>query len=95
MKYLRTIYLAVLSAHAQLILLLDRLPGIADFLSVDRAVLGVAALERRLELAQEMALKRMDAFDDLSARYDNMAAEAEAEADRAARVIARLSRLLD
>lgn len=95
MKYLRMIYLAVLSAHAQLILFLDRLPGLANFLSVDRAVFGVTALEQRLRLAQEMSLRRMDAYDDLSARYDNMAAEAEAESDRAARVISRLSRLLD
>ena len=95
MKYLRTIYLAVLSAHAQLILLIDRLPGIADFLSVDRAVLGVAALESRLALARDMALKRMDAFDDLSDHYVRLADAAESEADRAAQVIARLSRLLD
>lgn len=99
MKYLRMIYAAVvaalLAAYARMIVLLDRLPGFPNFLSVDHALLGFAKMEQRLRAAQEVALSRVDAFDALSDRYARMAEDAEADADRAARVQMRLSKLLD
>lgn len=99
MKYLRMAYaylLAILVAlYDRLIVLLDRLPGFPNYLSVDHVLLGFEKMEQRLRVAQKVALDRVDAFDALSDRYARLAEEAEAEADRAARVQKRLSRLLD
>ena len=99
MKYLNMLQAALLAAffaaNDRLIVLLDRLPGFPNFLSVDYAMSGFAKTEARLRAAQAVANARSDRFGDLSDRYADMADAAEAEADRAARVIGRLNNLLN
>lgn len=99
MKYIRMSYAATLAVlfglYDRLITTLDRLPGFPNFLSVDYALLGLDKMQQRLRAAQAVALQRASRFDDLSDYYADMAESAEADADRAARVQSRLSRLLD
>ena len=74
---------------------LSRVPGVPDFRSVDYALNGFTKVQARLEAAQNVASSRANNYAALADRYDALAADAEAEAERAFTVKLRISRLLD
>lgn len=73
---------------------LSAIPGFPDFYSVDYAMSGLTKMEDRLIEAARRATAKAEAFSDLADQYDEMSEAAFAEADRAAKVQMRLSRLL-
>lgn len=99
MKYINMLWAAILAGLLALgdrfIALLDRLPGFPNFLSVDYALKGFDKVEARLRAAQQVASDRADRFERMSDMYADLSDAAEAEADRAARVVMRLNKLLD
>lgn len=99
MKYIKMGYAALLAAVFAVsdfvIALLDRVPGFPNFLSVDYALKGFEKTRAKLAAAQSVANSRSDRFASLADRYDDMAEAASNEADRAARAMLRLSKLLD
>lgn len=99
MKYLNMIWAAILAAVFRffdyILVLLDRVPGFPNFRSVEYALAGFEKVEARLAAAKQVAVDRADRFSNLADFYDKLADSADAEADRAACVQLRLSRLLD
>lgn len=85
---------AIAAAHEYALTLIARLPGAPDFRSVDYALSGFDKVQARLAAAQAVANSRGERFSDLADQYDEMSDAAFAEADRAAKVQLRLSRLL-
>jgi hypothetical protein len=97
-KYLKIAYAVALSVLAQVseyaMSLIARLPGTPDFRSVDYVLSGFDKLQARLAAAQAVANSRGERYSDLADQYDEMSEAAFAEADRAAKVQARLGALL-
>lgn len=74
--------------------LMDRVPGLPDYRSVGYVLSDFEKTQQRLAKAQAVASQRAEALYDQADRLADMAEAAEADADRAATVQLRLSRLL-